>query len=270
MGFFDDVVNTGRRAVSNVTNAVQNPGKALQDIAKNPFDSPLVAPTLQLHDPKGWMRDLGELSRRNLGSLGYMNPFTAVPQIAADYFNQEDKKKAAEAEADAARERLNQSTSLADQVRKRQGLFASQLKENAFKNYGLLSNQAASNEKRALAESLREAKEAAGSRGLVGSGFQKMAQAKAKAGAAANTASKQKQIGDLLQQQIMDAEDLQAQIGLEMGGISQNMADQYYQMAVQNMQNRNNSINSLLGAGARAGGAYLGSRGNNSGYGNFD
>lgn len=245
MGFFEDIRETveGKKRLPTISQVTDNISRGVQDV--------------------------GNLSRAGTGSFGYINPLTSGFQLAADYFNQEDRKKQAEADADAARERLDQSTSLADQVRKRQGLFAAQLKENALKNYGLLSNQAASNEKRALAESLRDAKLAAASRGLVGSGFQKMAQAKAKAGAAANTASKQKQIGELLQQQIMDAEDLQAQLGLEMGGISQNMSDQYYQMAIQNMQNRGSALNSLIGAGARVGGAYLGSRNNSGGSNSF-
>lgn len=221
-----------------------------------------------INPAKDAIRQAGEYSRAAQGSFGYLNPTTAMFQLGADYFNQEDKKKAAEAEAEAARERLNQSTALADQVRNRQGLFAAELKKNAMRDYGLLSNKAAGNEKRALAESLRQAKEAAGSRGLVGAGFQKKAQAEAKARAAANTASKQKQIGDLLQQQIMDAEDLQAQLGLEMGGISQSMSDQYYRMALDNMQNRNASINSILTAGGKAAGTYFGRKnaGSSGGY----
>lgn len=227
MGFFDDVFST-------VRNVVERPGDVIKQAGNT-------------------IRNVG-------GSAGYLNPFTAQIQLGADFNNQQDNIARASAEADAAKQRLDQSTSAADRVRAQQGVYAAELKKNAARDYGLLSNQAASNERRSMAEKLRDVKQNASSRGLIGSGFQKSGEAGAKATAAANTASKQKQIKEMTQQQIQDAEDLQAQLGLEMGGIQQNMADQYYQMAIQNMANRNKSYADILGAGARVGGTYLGSR----------
>lgn len=210
---------------------------------------------------EGGVRSLGQASRGALGSFGYLSPL-APYQVGSDYFNQVDKKKAAEAELEAAQERVNQSVGAADKLRAQQGLFAATLRNNAFRDEGLLAGQVAGNERRAMADSIRNAKLSAKSRGLLGSGFQKEQEASARAQAAGNTASKQKQIRDMLGQQVMDAENLQAQLGLEMGGIQQNMADQYYQMAIQNMNQRNQSYGDILGAGARVGGAYLGSRNN--------
>lgn len=227
MGFFDDVVSTVRTAVTR-------PGDVI--------------------------KQAGNVGRQLTGSAGYLIPGLAPMQVAADFMNQEDNKKRAEAEAEAARERLNLSTSQADRLRAQQGAFAADLKKNALRDYGLLSQQAASNERRAMAENLRNIKTAASGRGLIRSGFQKSGEAGARATAAANTASKQKQIQESVQQQIRDAEDLQAQLGLEMGGIQQNMADQYYQMAIQNMAKRNQSYADILSAGARVGGTYLGNR----------
>lgn len=227
MGFFDSVVNT-------VRNVVERPGDVI--------------------------KQAGNISRGLTGSAGYLNSFTAPFQLGADYNNQQDNIARASAEADAAKARMDQSISAADRVRAQQGLYAAELKKNAARDYGLLSNQAAANERRAMAESIRNAKTGAASRGLIGSGFQKSQEAGARASAAANTASKQKQIQEMTQQQIQDAEDLQAQLGLEMGGIQQNMADQYYQMAIQNMAKRNQSYADILSAGARVGGTYLGNR----------
>ena len=208
---------------------------------------------------RGGVQQIGQANRGALGSFGYVNALGGS-QLASDYFNQEDKKKQAEDEASAAQERVNQSVSAADRVRNQQGLFAAEMKKNAFRDAGLLTGKVAGNERRAMAENIRNAKLSANARGLLGSGLQKEKEAGSRATAAANTASKQKQIQDLMSQQVMDAEDLQAQLGLEMGGVQQNMADQYYRQAVENMNNRNQSYSEILGAGARVGGAYLGNQ----------
>lgn len=243
MGFFDDVArgvsDVGKRGVSDVSASFLNPEELLRR-ARNDI------------------KDIGNTSKQYLGSAGYAIPVTALFQLGADYENQEGNKQRAEQEAEAARERLNQSTSAIDRLRAQQGVYAAGLKQNAARDYGLLSNQAASNERRAMAEKIRGAKDSAG--GLVGSGFQKSAQARARAEAAGNTASKQKQIQTLLQEQINDAGNLQGQLALEQGGLQQNMADQYYQLAIQNMSKRNQSYSDILKAGSALAGTYAGSQ----------
>lgn len=205
------------------------------------------------------VQEVGNTNRGALGSFGYLSPL-APHQLASDYFNQEDKKKEAEAQAAEAQAAVDRAVTAADKQRAQQQLFAAQLKANATRDTGLLTNQVAGNERRAMADKIREAKQNASSRGLIGSGFQKSNEARARAEAAGNTASKQKQIQDLSMDQIRDAEDLSAQLGLEMGGVQQNMSDQYYRMAVENMQRRNQSYSDVLGAGARVGGTYLGNK----------
>lgn len=224
-----------------------------------PFDEVKKEAGNAVNTIRGTVQGIGNASRGSFGSFGYLSPFGGS-QLEADYFNQEDKKKAAEADAEAAQERLNQSVTAADRLRAQQGVFAANLATNAFRDEGLLTGQVAGNERRAMADSIRNAKLSAKSRGLLGSGFQKEQEAGSRATAAANTTSKQKQIHDLLGQQVMDAENLKAQLGLEMGGLQQNMSDQYYQMAIQNMNQRNQNIGDITGAGARIGGSYLGSR----------
>ena len=206
------------------------------------------------------VQGIGNASRQAQGSLGYVNPFTMPYQLGSDYVNQQDNIKKAEAEAEEAQKRLDASVSAADRLRAQQGVFASNLKKNAARDYGLLSNQAAANQRRIMADQIREAKQSASSRGLLGSGFQKSQEGRARAEAKAGTATAQAKIKDLLDQQIMDAENLQAQLGLEMGGIQQSMSDQYYRMAMENMAKRNESLGDILTAGARVGGTYLGSR----------
>lgn len=227
MGFFDDVART-------VTTAVTRPGDIIKQV--------------------------GNASRGAFGSAGYLNPMTASFQIGADFMNQEDNKKRAEADAEAARERLNQSTSQADRLRAQQGIYAADLKKNALRDYGLLSDKAAANERRSMAEKISENKVSMARRGLLGSGISKYNKAKIQSEAAGGTASKQKQIQDLVNQQVQDAEDLQTQLGLEMGGIQQSMSDQYYRMAMDNMAKRNQSYSDILGAGAGLAGTYAGSR----------
>lgn len=223
-----------------------------EDLRERPLDT--ISDTA-----RNVVQDVGNTTRSAMGSYGYLTPLGGT-QVVADYFNQEDKKKQAEADAAEAQKRLDTSVSEADRLRSQQGLFAATLKKNALRDTGLLTNQAAANERRAMAEKLRDVKTSANSRGLIGSGFQKSGESGARAEAASNTASKEKQIQDLSLGAIQDAEDLQAQLGLEMGGIQQNMADQYYRMAVQNMQNRNQSYSDILTAGSRVGGTYLGNQ----------
>lgn len=228
-----------------VTNAVRNPGRAIQDITQGAQRTVAAG---------------GDIARQATGSFGYLNPQTAGPMLVQDFTNIEDRKKQAEAEEAQAREQLENSVSAADKVRGNQALYAAQLKKNALRDQGLLSDQVASNERRNMAQKIVQTKNNASSRGLLGSGFQKLGEAGAKAEATANTAQKQNQIRQLSEQQIQDAEDLSSQLGLEMGGVQQNMADQYYRMALQNMQNRSAAYGEILGAGARLGGQYLARR----------
>lgn len=207
----------------------------------------------------GNLQGLGNTIKSAYGSSAY-NPLTGGLATFADYFNQTDKKKQAENDAEEAHNREQTSIEGMDRQRAHQASFAADLKNNAFRDAGLLTDRVAANERSAMADKIKSAKDAAGSRGLIGGGRQQSEQARARAEAAANTATKQNQIEDLLGQQVMDAEDLSSQLGLAMGGVQQNMADQYYRMAVQNMQNRNQSYSDILGAGARAGGSYLGSQ----------
>lgn len=223
MGWFDNPFEEAKKEAEKRANELRN---AVTQVVTNPGNVISAA---------------GNTIRNVAGSAGYLNSLTAPFQLGADFNNQQDNIARAEAEAEAARERLNQSVSAADRVRAQQGVYAANLKKNATRDYGLLSDKVAGNERRALAENLRQNKVDMARRGLLGSGISSYNKSKLKSEAGANTTSKQAQIKDLLDQQIQDAEDLQAQLGLEMGGIQQNMADQYYQMAIQNMAKRNQS-----------------------------
>lgn len=197
--------------------------------------------------------DLRQQGRGNYGSLGDIDP--------GDIFSNTDKNSKQNQE-NAAQEQVNQSVMTADQARKKQLDFANTLKQNAFRDEQGLLNQVAGSERRSMAEKMHQAKENANRRGLVGSGFQKKAEAEARSQAAANTSTKGSQIHQLGQEQIQDAQNLAVQLGLEMGGISQSQSDQYYQMAIQNMNQRNAALGGIMQGIGYGAGAYLGSQNN--------
>lgn len=265
MGLFDDFSNavqnaTGTKNIGQtVNNAIRNPGQAITDLAGNA--SGLGGDTLR--NPGRAIQNLGNGARSVLGSAGYLTPLGPA-MIGQDLQNINDNRNDAQNAENQAREQAGLDTAALNTTRQHQIDYANTLAKNASSNEKGLLDQVAGNNRRTMAEQIHGAKENAASRGLLGSGFEKMNQANARSQAAANTAESQNQIHQQTQQQIQDANDLAINLGLQIGGVQQSQSDQYYQMAIQNLNKQNAALSNLgVGAGQVTGAAIAG---NNNPY----
>lgn len=230
------------------------------------FDDPLGSITKQaqgvINRPMDTIGKIGKNIKGTIGSAGYATPFTAPFMVANDLSNIDKNRNDAQNAENDAKSRTDKSIGQMDSLRNQQLGFANQLRDNATRDQQGLLTQAYGGERRAMAEKLHQAKDQASARGILGGGLQQLNEATARSQAAANTANKQKQIQDMSKSQIQDANNLAGSIGLEMGGIQQNQSDQYYQMAIQNMNNRNQAYGQLSQGLGQIGGTAIANYGN--------
>lgn len=201
--------------------------------------------------------DYGRAIRSQIGDIGYVRPDTAPFLLTEDYSNIEKKKRQAEGEEAAARQRAEQSANTMEGLRKKQMDFANQLATNADRDRGLLIDRAAYNARNQLAQSLTDIGDKVGA---TNAGYRKKLQAEASAKSRASLAQTQAGINEQIRNQQMDARNLADQLGLEAAGVQANQADQYYQMAIQNLQNRNANLDLLMQGGAGLLGTYAGNQ----------
>lgn len=220
----------------NVTNPVRDTVKGVTDLGGAALD----------YANQG-ITQAGQGIKDNLGSAAYLPPFTGL-SLYTDYQNINKNKDQADDDAKRAAAVAAGSAATVEQLRGKQKEFANQLATNAGRDRGLLVDKAAFNARNTLARSLKDIEDRGG--GTVGGGRQKKMQADAAAQNKASLANSEYGINQAVDAQIQDAQNVADQLGLAAAGVQANQADQYYQMAIQNMQNRSAQVNSLVsGAG---------------------
>lgn len=198
---------------------------------------------------------IGRANAQAGGAGSAVDPFDT--EMIGGMYRQNQAVDDAKRQEGLAQQQAEGSARTVDQLRQKQQNFANSLAQNAQRDQGLLMDRAAGSERRQLSQRLLQNKESANRRGLLGSGMQKYQNATDTANANADLADKQSQIQEMSRQQITDAQNLADRLGLQAAGVQQNAVDQYYNIAMQNLQDRNAAYRDLFRAGGTVAGSYL-------------